>query len=65
MFLVPPVPGFVFVISWLLLLIPVEKIKNIRKIRKWFVYLFKNFHKKKVIKQKFFDIFNHSKDIFK
>ena len=63
--LIPVIPGFVFVTIWALLLVPADKIKSIRKIRKWFIYLFKNLHSKKIIKRKFFDFFKHWKNIIK
>lgn len=65
MSLIPPVPGFVFVITWVLFLIPVDKIKDIRKIRKWFIHLLKNLHSKRIIKRKFFDFVKHWKNFFK
>lgn len=64
MSIIPPVPWFVFVVIWFLFLIPVNQIKNIIKIRKWIVYLFKNLHCTTTIKRKFFDFFTHWKKIF-
>ena len=46
-----------------MLVVPGKKVKHVIKIRKWIFYLFRNFHKKDIVKYKVIDIKLHIRDI--
>jgi hypothetical protein len=50
-------------VLWLMLIVPWKKIKHVVKMRKWVFYLFRNFHKKDIVKYKVKDIKIHIRDI--
>lgn len=55
--------GIPILVIWLMLIVPWEKIKYVVKIRKWIIYLAKNFHRKETVWQKIRDIKLHIRDI--
>lgn len=57
--------GVIFLIIWILLIVPWWKIRYVIKIRKWIVYLFRNLHRKKIIDHKIKDFKEHIKEILK
>ncbi len=59
----PIIPWIVFFVVWVVLIIPWERIRDLIKIRKWFIYMIFHFREKRIIRQKIFDILKHSKDI--
>lgn len=68
--LLPLFPGSFFLwiiilVVWILLIVPWNKIRYVIKLRKWIVYLVKNFHKENIVDQKMKDIRDHVKDILK
>lgn len=55
---------WVFMLNvWILLVVPGNKVKHVIKLRKGIIYMFKNIHRKHVIKQKMNDISFHIKEI--
>lgn len=63
-----PLPWSIFIwvfllVIWLILIISWDKIKHVIKIRKWLIYLTKNFHRKDTIAYKIRDIKMHIRDI--
>lgn len=50
-------------VAGILLFVSGRKVRHVIKLRKWIVYLFKNVHKKQIIKHKIWDISKHVKDI--
>jgi len=68
--ILPIFPGSMFawvilLVIWILLIVPWYKIKHVIKIRKWLLYLAKNFHRKNTIKYKIKDIKYHINNILK
>ena len=66
--ILPIFPGSIFLwifllIIWLLFIVPAHKIKHVVKIKKWIIFLSKNFHRKKIISHKIKDIKFHIKEI--
>lgn len=57
--------GIFMLIVGILLIVPWKKIRHVVKIRKWIIYLFKNIHKKRIIRQKIKDIRDHIMDIIR
>ena len=55
----------VILVFWILLIVPWSKIRHVVKIRKWIIYMIKNFHKKKTLDHKMKDISDHIKEILK
>mgnify|MGYP003982406595 FL=1 len=55
----------IILVVGLLLIIHPKKIKYVIKIRKWIIYLMKNFHKETVVEHKVKDIKAHIKLILK
>lgn len=63
-----PFPGsfpvwVLMLILALLTVVPGKKIRHVIKIRKWFMYLVKNFHRKTIIRHKMRDFSSHIKEI--
>lgn len=56
-FVVPATPwSWLFLIAWVLLFLPANRVRFIIKIRKSFVYMFKNYKEKNILKRKMKDI---------
>ena len=55
--------GVFILIVWVLLVVPWKKVRHVIKLRKWLIYMFKNIHKKRIIKHKIYDISSHIKEI--
>ncbi len=53
----------VFLVIWILLIVPWKKIRHVIKIRKGIMYLTQNFYRKRILKHKVKDIKEHIKDI--
>jgi len=60
---IPIIPWIIFVVSWIILLLPANKLKHLIKIRKWLVYMIQNIREKRMVKHKVLDIIIHSKDL--
>lgn len=50
-------------IIWVLLVVPWKKVRHVIKLRKGLIYLFKNIHRRRIIKHKMNDISLHIKQI--
>jgi hypothetical protein len=66
--ILPIFPGSLFLgvfilIVWILLVVPAKKVKHVIKLRKGIIYMFKNIHRRRVIKHKMNDISSHIKQI--
>lgn len=66
--ILPLFPGSVFLwvfmlVVWVIFIISAEKIKHLRKIRKWIIYYCKNIINKKIREHKMRDIKKHVKQI--
>lgn len=66
--ILPIFPGSLFIgvfmlIVWVLLVVPAHKVKHVIKLRKGLIYMFKNIHRRRVIKHKMNDISSHIKQI--
>lgn len=66
--ILPLFPGSLFLgvfmlIVWILLVVPAKKVKHVIKLRKWIIYMFKNIHRRRVLKHKMNDISAHIKQI--
>lgn len=57
--------GVFFIVLWFLLIVPWHKLRHVRKMRKWIIYLAKNIHKKRIIKHKIKDFKIHIQKILK
>jgi len=55
----------ILLVIWILLIVPWYKIKHVIKIRKWLLYLAKNFHRRNTISYKIKDIKYHINNILK
>ena len=55
--------GVFILIIGILLVVPVTKVRHVIKLRKWLIYMFKNIHRKRIIKHKMSDISLHIKQI--
>nr|MDD3719997.1 hypothetical protein [Candidatus Gracilibacteria bacterium] len=60
---IPIIPGIIFFIAGIVLLIPADKIRHLVKIRKGLFYMLQNLHERRVIRHKVLDIIIHSKDL--
>jgi hypothetical protein len=66
--ILPIFPGSLFIgvfilIIGVLLVVPGKKVRHVIKLRKGLIYMFKNIHRKRVIKHKMNDISSHIKQI--
>jgi hypothetical protein len=66
--ILPIFPGSLFIgvfilIMWVLLIVPGKKVRHVIKLRKGLIYMFKNIHRKRILKHKMNDISLHIKQI--
>ena len=66
--ILPIFPGSLFLwvfmlVVWILLIVPAQKVRHVIKLRKWIVYMFKNLHRRHMIKHKMNDISLHIRQI--
>lgn len=50
-------------IVWVLLVVPWKKVRHVIKLRKGIIYMFKNIHRRRILKHKMNDISAHIKQI--
>lgn len=55
--------GIILLVFALLIILPWNKIRHIIKLRKWMIFLMKNFHKKTIVRHKMRDFSSHIKQI--
>jgi uncharacterized membrane protein HdeD (DUF308 family) len=66
--ILPIFPGSLFLgvfilIVGVLLVVPAKKVKHVVKLRKGIIYMFKNIHRRRILKHKMNDISSHIKQI--
>ena len=55
--------GVFILILWILLVVPWNKVRHVIKLRKGIIYMFRNIHRRRILKHKMNDISLHIKQI--